>query len=434
MMSSRFEHLAKSLSATYRLKSALGAGGAAHVFVADELETGRTVAIKVLREELAATVSAKRFLREINIAAQLEHPNIVPVYGSGTVDGLPYYVMPFLEGHSLRTRLNRVGRLPLDEVLDICDEVSAALDYAHRRRVIHRDIKPENILLHAGQALVLDFGIALALDAVEHSRHTLPGSVPGTPEYMSPEQAQGAVPIDGRSDVYSLACMAYEMISGRPPFSGGPSLVYMRHISAEPLPLCCRMPNVPHGLSAAVSRALSKEPAHRFATPGAFVAAMRAGSGRPQVRRVTISGIIRSNAERPVYTVPERRQTASSVSADREERSSSNGERQLTTSLGLSVAIMALLSASERLPHSVGRALALVSFIAVVGSLLLALRQKNRGEVPSHGSNIHPRRLTWDSRFLLGVVVAIPVFGVGAFSSARAFGWAAVALQSVIGH
>ncbi|HSQ29591.1 MAG TPA: serine/threonine-protein kinase [Gemmatimonadaceae bacterium] len=437
MMSSRFEHLAKSLSGTYRLKSTLGSGGASHVFVADELKTGRTVAIKVLREELAASVSAQRFLREISIAAQLEHPNIVPVCGSGTVDGLPYYVMPFLEGHSLRIRLNRVGRLPLDEVLDICEEVGAALDYAHRRRVIHRDIKPENVLLHAGHALVLDFGIALALDAAEYSRHTLPGSVPGTPEYMSPEQAQGDVPIDGRSDVYSLACMAYEMISGNPPFSGGPSLVYMRHISAEPLPLCCRMPNVPHGLSAAVARALSKEPAHRFATPGAFVAAMRAGSDGPHVRRATTSGIIRSAAERPVYTVPERRQTASCVSADRGERSSSNGERQLTTSLGLSVAIMALLSASERLPHSVGRALALVSLIAVVGSLLLALRRKNRDDWLTRVSSIHPRRLTWDSRFLLGVsvVVAIPVLSVvGAFASARTFGLAAVVLQSLITH
>jgi serine/threonine protein kinase len=437
MTTSVFDRLAKSLSATYRLKSTLGSGGAAHVFVADELKTGRTVAVKVLREELAATLSAKRFLREINIAAQLEHPNIVPVYGSGTVDGLPYYVMPFLEGHSLRTRLNRVSRLPLDDVLDICEEVSAALDYAHRRRVIHRDIKPENVLLHAGRALVLDFGIALALDAVEHSRHTLPGSVPGTPEYMSPEQAQGDLPLDGRSDVYSLACMAYEMISGHPPFSGGPSLVYMRHISAEPIPLCCRMPSVPHGFSAAVSRALSKEPAHRFATPGAFVAAMRAGSGRSQARRPTIGGVIRSTAERPVFTVPERRQTASCVSADREERSSFNGERQLTTSLGLSVAIMALLSASERLPHTVGRALALVSFIAIVGSLLIALRHKNRDEVLSPIPRIPARRLTLHSRFLLGVsvVVAIPVLSVvGAFASARTPRWAAVVLQSLIRH
>lgn len=281
MSRNRFEHHAQSLRPAYALRSTLGSGGAAHVYVADELKTGRRVAIKVLREELAATISADRFLREINIAARLEHPNIVPVYRSGTVDGLPYYAMPFMDGQSLRARLSCLGRLPLGEALRICEDVAAALDYAHRRRVIHRDIKPENVLLHEGGALVLDFGIALALDSIEHPRHTLPGSVIGTPEYMSPEQAGGGSRIDGRSDVYSLACMAYEMISGRPPFSGGPRLVFMRHISAEPMPLCCRMPSVPHELSAAISRALAKAPEQRFATAGAFFAAMRAGCPAP---------------------------------------------------------------------------------------------------------------------------------------------------------
>ena len=310
-MSSRFAHLAKSLSTIYRFESTLGSGGAAHVFVAEEIASGRRVAIKVLREELAATISANRFLGEINIAAQLDHPNIVPMRGSGTADGLPYFVMPFTDGQSLRVRLNQLGRLPLGEVLHICEDVAAALDYAHRRRVVHRDIKPENVLLHGGRASVLDFGIALALDAVEHSRHTLPGSVPGTPDYMSPEQAQGNLPIDGRSDVYSLACMVYEMISGRPPFSGGTRLVVMRHISAEPIPLCCRIPNVPHGLSAAVSRALSKQPAHRFATAGAFGAAMCAGCDDAAARRVVvIDDGLRSTSERPAFAPAVRRQTA----------------------------------------------------------------------------------------------------------------------------
>ena len=277
MTRSHFERLAKALSANYRLQSTLGSGGAAHVYVAEELKTGRRVAIKVLREEQATTVSAARFLAEINIAAQLQHPNIVPLFGSGTADGLPYYVMPFVEGQSLRARLNCAGRLPLDEVLHISAEVSAALDYAHRRRVVHRDIKPENVLLHSGRAQVLDFGIALGLDAVEHPRQTMPGSAPGTPYYMSPEQAQGDAHIDGRSDVYSLACVVYEMITGHPPFTGAPSIVFLRQISAEPMPLCCRMPSIPHGLSAAVSRALAKAPAHRFATAGAFAAAMCAG-------------------------------------------------------------------------------------------------------------------------------------------------------------
>ena len=335
--SSISRHLARSLRPGYRLRSLLGSGGAAHVYVADELETGRRVAIKVLREELAATISARRFLHEINIAAQLEHPNIVPVSRSGTADGLPYYVMPFLEGESLRTRLNRIGRLPLSEVLHICEQVAAALEYAHRRRVIHRDIKPENVLLHEGRALVLDFGIALALDAIEH-RHTLPGSVIGTPEYMSPEQAQGHEPIDGRSDVYSLACMAYEMISGHPPFSGAPKLVFTRHISAEPMPLCCSMPNVPHGLSAAVTRALAKTPDRRFATPGAFVAAMRAGCSAHESCRATPVGRtteqrIAPMVERPSATKP-------------------SGHFALKMGLGAVVIALVVLSSSASEPSS----------------------------------------------------------------------------------
>lgn len=297
-MITHFERLANSLSASYKVRSTLGSGGAAHVYVADEVKTGRRVAIKVLREEQASTISAARFLAEINIAAHLVHPNIVPLFGSGTADGLPYYVMPFIEGQSLRTRLNSGGRLSLDEVLHIATEVSAALDYAHRRRVVHRDIKPENVLLHAGRALVVDFGIALALDAIEHPRQTMPGSVPGTPDYMSPEQAQGDAHIDGRSDVYSLACVVYEMISGHPPFTGTPSIVYRRQIAAEPMPLCCRLPNVPHGLSAAVSRALAKSPAHRFPTAGGFVAAMRSGCHTIEACRVNETGSVERSVER----------------------------------------------------------------------------------------------------------------------------------------
>jgi eukaryotic-like serine/threonine-protein kinase len=299
MTGSHFDRLAKSLSATYRLNSRLGSGGAAHVYVAEELASGRRVAIKVLREEQATTLSVERFLAEINIAAQLVHPNIVPLYGSGTADGLPYYVMPYVGGQSLRARLNRAGRLPLDEVLHICTEVSAALDYAHRRRVVHRDIKPENVLLHLGRALLVDFGIALALDAIEHPRWTMPGSVPGTPYYMSPEQAQGDKLIDGRSDVYALACVAYEMVSGHPPFTGPPNLVYLRQMSAEPMPLCCRIPSLPHGFSAAVSRALAKQPADRFATAGAFVAAMRAGSHSLESCRTIDISSARRSVERP---------------------------------------------------------------------------------------------------------------------------------------
>lgn len=277
--SSDFDRLSKSLCATYKLQSTVGSGGVAHVYSADELKTGRRVAIKALREEQTTPVTVRRFLAEINIAAQLEHPNIVPLYDSGTADGLPYYVMPFVEGQSLRARLERVGRLAIDEALHICDQVGAALDYAHRRRVIHRDIKPENVLLHSGRALVVDFGIAVPLDPSDHRRPAMVQTVLGTPAYMSPEQAKGDELVDGRSDVYSLACMAYEMICGCPPFTGSsPAIVMRRHLSAVPLSLDCRVPSLPHGIAAAVSRALAKSPADRFATPGAFVGALRAAS------------------------------------------------------------------------------------------------------------------------------------------------------------
>ncbi len=273
---SDFERLARSLRATYKLKSTLGSGGVAHVYAADDLKTGRRVAIKALREEQTTPMSVRRFLAEINIAARLEHPNIIPFYDSGTADGLPYYVMPFVEGQSLRARLERVGRLSIDEALDICDQIAAALDYAHRRRVVHRDIKPENILLHSGRALVFDFGIAQPFNVMERQRPMMPPTVLGTPAYMSPEQARGDGPVDGRSDVYSLACMAYEMMCGFPPFTGSsPSILLRRQMSAVPLSLRYRLPSIPHGVSAAVSRALAKSPADRFATPGAFAVAMR---------------------------------------------------------------------------------------------------------------------------------------------------------------
>jgi serine/threonine protein kinase len=277
MHRNHFERLAKSLGANYRLIKLLGSGGAAHVYVAEHRRTGQLVAIKALRAEEACNVSAARFLAEIDIVAQLDHRNIVPLLGAGTADGLPYYVMPLIAGQSLRGQLEHRGRLPLRDVLDICANVSAALDYAHEQRVVHRDIKPENILFQRDRALVVDFGIAFALDVSAHPRLTMPGASVGTPEYMSPEQAHGDGTLDGRSDVYSLACVAYEMLWGRPPFIGTPRVVMLRQISAEPMPLGCRLPWLPQSISAAVSRALSKSPSSRFATPGSFIDAMRAG-------------------------------------------------------------------------------------------------------------------------------------------------------------
>lgn len=276
---SDFDRLASSLRESYRLKSTLGTGGMAHVFAAEDVKTGKSVAIKALREERTTPVSIRRFLAEIKLTGQLQHPNIVPLCGMGTADGLPYYVMPYIEGSSLRTRLQRMGHLSLDEVLRVCEQIAAALDYAHGRRVVHRDIKPENVLLQSGRALIFDFGIALPFDEADLPHATVPRTILGTPAYVSPEQVQGKEPVDGRSDVYSLACMAYEMICGHPPITGtSAASILRRHVSDVPLPLYCRVPGIPSGVSAAIARALAKRPEDRYATPGAFAAAMRAGA------------------------------------------------------------------------------------------------------------------------------------------------------------
>ncbi len=309
-MTSHLERLATRLSATYRLKSTLSSGVALDVYVAEEWKTGRRVIIKALREEKATNTSAARFLSAITSAAQLEHPNIIPLNAFGTVDGLPYYIAPVIDGVSLRSRLSAAASLPLYEVLQIASDISAALDFAQRRHVLHCNLKPEKVLLHGGRAFVADFGLEPAAGGPELPRRGVGGSLAGTPEYMSPEQAQGDTDCDGRSDVYSLACMVYEMIWGRPPFMGPPSLVLSRQISAEAMPLCCRLPGVPHGLAAAVSRALAKEPAHRFASAGAFVAALRDGCDSLEACRPSDRVTAERPIERPAFSVYNTRQSA----------------------------------------------------------------------------------------------------------------------------
>jgi serine/threonine-protein kinase len=304
--------MATRLSATYRLKSTLSSGTALDVYAADEWKTGRRVVIKALREETATITSAARFLAAITSAAQLEHTNIVPVLALGTVDSLPYYIAPVLDGVSLRTRLGAAASLPLYEVLQIATDIGAALDYAHRRRVLHRALKPEKVLLHNGRALVADFDLEPAVGAVEVPRRGVFVPPIESPEYTSPEQALGGAEIDGRSDVYSMACMVYEMIWGFPPFRGTPGLVLRRHASAEAMPLSCRLPGVPHGLSAAVARALAKEPAHRFSTAGAFAAALRDGCDSLEASRpadIMITTAERA-IERPKFSVYHARQSA----------------------------------------------------------------------------------------------------------------------------
>src|SRR6187399_3341370 len=241
----------------------------ATVYLAEDLKHRRNVAIKVLRPELSAVIGADRFVREIQTIANLQHPHILGLIDSGEVNGTAYYVMPFVEGESLRDRLAREKQLPIADSVRIATEVASALDYAHRHGVIHRDIKPENILLHEGQALVADFGIALALSAAGGTRMTETGMSLGTPHYMSPEQAMGEREITGRSDVYALGCMLYEMLSGDPPFTGSTvQAIVARVMTERPRGLLAQRHTIPPHVEAAVLTALEKLPADRFESAG----------------------------------------------------------------------------------------------------------------------------------------------------------------------
>jgi eukaryotic-like serine/threonine-protein kinase len=267
--------LAAALADRYRIERELGQGGMATVYLAHDLRHERKVAIKVLRPDLAAVIGAERFVREIRTIAALQHPHILGLIDSGEVQGTAYYVMPFIEGESLRERLTREKQLPVTDAVRIATEVASALDYAHRHGVIHRDIKPENILLHDGQALVADFGIALALTSAGGTRMTETGMSLGTPHYMSPEQAMGEREITARSDVYALGAVTYEMLSGEPPFTGPTAqAIVAKVMTEEPRPLVLRRKSVPPHVEAAVLTALAKLPADRFATAREFAEAL----------------------------------------------------------------------------------------------------------------------------------------------------------------
>jgi eukaryotic-like serine/threonine-protein kinase len=258
----------------YRLVRELGRGGMATVYLADDTRHHRQVAIKVLRPELSAVIGGERFLREIELTAGLQHPHILPLFDSGEAGGLLFYVMPFVEGESLRDRLEREPRLALTDALAIAGDVAAALTWAHAHGVVHRDIKPENILLSGGEALVADFGIALALSNADAGRLTVTGLSLGTPAYMSPEQIAGEKHVDGRSDVYALACVLFEMLVGEPPFTGASaqSVLAQALVDAPRHPRTLRA-DVPPAVDAAITRALAKAPQDRFATPREFVEA-----------------------------------------------------------------------------------------------------------------------------------------------------------------
>src|SRR5436309_5687668 len=277
------ERLRAALADRYALARELGRGGMAVVFLARDLRHDRPVAIKVLRQEIAAALGAERFLREIQIAAKLHHPHILPLYDSGAAGELLYYVMPYVEGESLRQRLEREKQLPVEEAMAIARQVAGALAYAHRNDVVHRDIKPENILLESGEAVVADFGIARAITAAGGDKLTQTGIAIGTPLYMSPEQAAGGGAIDGRSDLYSLGCVLYEMLAGHPPFVGGTAQAILARHALDPVPpLRTARATVSGAVEQALDRALAKSPADRYATALQFAEALGV-SGRAVV-------------------------------------------------------------------------------------------------------------------------------------------------------
>ncbi len=269
------ERLEQALVGRYALQRELGHSATSTVYVARDLGHHRRVALKVLHPELTATIRGERFHREIEIAASLTHPHIVPLYSSQEADGLLFYVMPYVEGDSLAERIDREGALPVGDALRIARKVAAALSYAHAHGIIHRDVKPANIMLTAGEPLVSDFGIAKAITAAGHERITETGMAVGSPTYMSPEQATGVRELDGRSDIYSLGCVLYEMLAGEPPVTGSTrSTVLRRKLAGEVSPLASHVLGLPPGLEAVVARALAKDPDDRYPSVDAFSEAL----------------------------------------------------------------------------------------------------------------------------------------------------------------
>ena len=276
-------HLTTALADRYSIERELGQGGMATVFLAHDLKHDRDVALKVLRPELAALLGRERFLAEIRLTAKLDHPHILTLLDSGESDGFLWYTLPFIRGESLRQKLQRERQLDIAESIGLARQIAAALGHAHDLGIVHRDVKPENILLHEGEAMLADFGIALAVREAGGRRLTETGLGIGTPQYMSPEQATAERAIDARSDIFSLGAVLYEMLSGEPPFTGSSAqAVIARLITERSTPLRALRDAVPVGIEAAVARALEKAPADRFPSAAAFSAALATGT-TPQV-------------------------------------------------------------------------------------------------------------------------------------------------------
>jgi serine/threonine protein kinase/Tfp pilus assembly protein PilF len=269
------ERLRTALAGSYLIDRELGRGGMATVYLAQDSKHDRVVALKVLHPDLAASLGPERFLREIKLAARLNHPHILPLFDSGEADDFLYYVMPYVEGESLRERLEREKQLPVNEAVHHAKAIASALDYAHRQRIVHRDIKPENVMLYEGEAMVMDFGIAKAVSSASSDTLTQTGMMVGTPAYVSPEQASGELNLDGQSDQYSLACMLYEMLAGERPFSGPTAqAVLTKRFTETPAPLRGLRGSVPEHVETAVTKALAIEPSARFATTALFAQAL----------------------------------------------------------------------------------------------------------------------------------------------------------------
>ncbi|HEY0242108.1 MAG TPA: protein kinase [Gemmatimonadaceae bacterium] len=273
------DRLRAALSQSYSIDRELGKGGMATVYLAQDVKHDRVVALKVLHPDLAASLGPDRFLREIKLAARLNHPHILPLFDSGQADAFLFYVMPYVEGESLRERLDREQQLSIEEAVHHGKAIASALDYAHRQGIVHRDIKPENVMLYEGEAMVMDFGIAKAVSAAGSETLTQTGMMVGTPAYVSPEQAAGETNLDGKSDQYSLACVVYEMLTGERPFSGAtPQAIMAKRFSESPRPLRALRGAVPESVEKSVMRAMSTDAAGRYSTTAQFGQALASGN------------------------------------------------------------------------------------------------------------------------------------------------------------
>ena len=274
-MSDPVTRLNSALEGRYAIERELGEGGMATVYLADDLKHERKVALKVLKPELAAAVGAERFLAEIKTTANLQHPHILPLFDSGEADSFLFYVMPHIQGESLREKLDREYQLPVDEAVSVATDVAEVLDYAHRHGVIHRDIKPGNVLIHDGQPVISDFGIALAVGVAGGGRLTETGLSLGTPHYMSPEQATGDQHLGPATDIYALGCVLYEMLVGEPPYTGSTAQAVLGKIVVGETPSAsAERSSVPENVDATIARALEKVPADRFSTAAKFSEAL----------------------------------------------------------------------------------------------------------------------------------------------------------------